>query len=319
MGAATFLSPIRVVPVVTSNGAVPIAPRPAVTQPAVYRGVWKWLPILASAAVVLAVLGGFFVGRHTEFAAPDPTERAPAIMAPGTPTSGADVSDAVLLDVILPAELLPVEENRITGLASLQVEAGATGTWYPTCCDGPLIEYIVAGSLTVTSHGAVQVMWAGGTLEEIAPETEFVLGPGDALITRNLISFTYANTGTDPAELLEWMFIENQQELFAGHQLPGWGGPGGLHVTSEVALFTDPVRVTVQRYVLDPGEAVPDSRPNSIRLVVSPNLETDILRSLGEDVVMAFDSEGAATLAYVVQVQPITGASEVPVVGLPPE
>jgi hypothetical protein len=302
--------------------SVRMAPRPtrpveSFPSPPMLGRIGRILPITMTAALVLAIFGGFLAGRNTDWGAPKAT--APAIVAPATPLPEPVLTDATLLDGAFPVEVLPTDGGPIMGLASVLVEPGASGTWLPTCCDGPMVDFLVAGSLTMTTTEAIQVMRADGTLEEIAAETAFVLSPGDTLITRNLIGFDYANTGTTPAELVEWIYLNDFDQYFEGHQLPGWGGPGGLDLTTDIPVFTHPVRVTLKRHVLDPGETVTTLRPDGVLLVVTPNLETDTLRLFGDGAFQAVDSGGAVTIAYALEVVPLLNAGTVPVVGLPPE
>jgi hypothetical protein len=276
------------------------------------------LPIAMTAAMILALFGGFFAGRHTDWGTAGPTATAPAIQAPGTPPE-TGLTDATLLDVVFPAELLPTEENRIMGFGYVYVDPGSAGNWFPSCCDGPMFEFVLSGSLTITSQEAVQVLRADRTFEEIGPDVEIVLDPGDALITRNRIGFEYANTETTPVELLEWLYLDDPIMYFAGHPLPGWGGPGGLDVTSKPPFFTDPVRVTLQRHVLDPEEMVGSARTDGILLVVTANVETDIVFKFGDGAFKAVDSGGKTTTIYSLDVAPTAGNSDLQEVGLPPD
>lgn len=191
------------------------------------RGV-AWF---AAAALVIAALG---LGYRAFW--PDPTDRSLPIPAAAIPATAAPTPTAMptptpvpiaataqtLLTLTFPADALRRDDRVSAGLGHFSIPPGKRSTWTPYCCPGPLVEYVVAGVYTVRAEAKIRVVRADGTTEEIATGTEAVLGPGDALVSRNETVVEGANTGTAPVELLGWVLIGPGGGVFGGHSLPGW-------------------------------------------------------------------------------------------------
>lgn len=299
---------------------------PPISLPAPARGRFDRVGKIAITAIVSLAL---FVGAVIAFGRLDPGTSPASISAP-TAASPAAATPApgttTLLDVDLPAAVLPAgalpdDAGRLSGLSYVYVDAGSSGTWPGnSCCPGQFIEHVVAGSLTFSSAGPFQVLHADQTLDNLAADAEVVLGPGDTMIARNETTFTAANTGSTPVEMVEWGYLSDPYQSFAGHRLQGWGGPGGLSVTNSVPSFPKGIHITLRRLVLQPGDGAPVYRPDGLRQVVVPNIETDILLTFGEGDFIAVDSHGDLTTAYTLEIAPLNpnNASTRPVVGMPP-
>jgi hypothetical protein len=291
-----------------------VAPRFIPQMETVQRHRW----LAAIAAALLIVLVGGIASYYLFDRREEPRHTiGPAINAPATPSPAAEPTDATLFDVVLPAEVLPTGDGRLTGLAIIYVDPGSTGTWVESCCPGLMFEHIVAGEIAFTSKAAAQVLRADASVEEIAAGTEAMLRTGDTWIARNEVEFTASNTGTEPVQMAEWVYLHDPSANFGGHQLDGWGGPGGLDVTDQPPDFPGPIEVQLRRLVLDSGEGRYPMRTGGVRLVVSPDIETDILTVFGDGGFTAFDSQGRPTTAYTIEITPSGEAIAHPIVGVP--
>jgi hypothetical protein len=287
--------------------------RPVVDLPRVLR---HRLSVVA-AAILLAALGGITAFWLFDRGGDRTHTTGPAVHAPATASPTVELTDAALFDVVLPPEVLPTGAGRLAGLGYIYVESGATGNLADSCCPGLMFEHIVAGEITFTSMAAAQVLRADDSVEDIAAGVGVALQPGDTFIARNEVEFRAANTGGEPVQMVEWVYLSDPRANFGGHQLAGWGGPGGLDVTQELPDFPGAIEVRLQRLVLDPGEGSHTFRTSGLRQVVSPNIETDILTVYGDGGFTAFDSQGQQTTAYSIEITPSGQASAHPIVGVP--
>jgi hypothetical protein len=276
----------------------------------------RWLAEIA-AALLIVLVGGiasyYLFDRHED----KRYTTGPAINAPATPSPTVQLTPATLFDVVLPAEILPTGDGRLSGLAYIYVEGGATGTWLSSCCPGLMFEHVAAGEITFTSKAAAQVLHADASVEAIAAGTDVALQPGDTWIARNEVEFKASNIGTQPVQMVEWVYISDPMAYFAGHQLEGWGGLGGLDATQTLPTFPSSIRVTLNRLVLEPGDGKPPFQTDGIRQVVVPNVETDILTIFGDRSFAAVDSHGQKTTAYTIEITPAESNGALPVVGVP--
>jgi hypothetical protein len=288
--------------------------RPVIDLPQMLR---HRLSVIAAAAILLAALGGITAFWLFDQGTDRTHTTGPAIHAPATPSPTAGLTDATLFDVVLPPEVLPTGAGRLAGLAYVYVEPGAIGNLADSCCPGLMFEHIVAGEITFTSKAAAQVVRGDDSVEDIAAGVDVALQPGDTFIARNEVEFRAANTGGEPVQMVEWVYLSDPRANFGGHQLVGWGGPGGLDVTDQPPDFPGAIEVRLQRLVLDPGEGGHPFRTGGLRQIVSPNIETDILTVYGDGAFTAFDSQGQQTMAYTIEITPSGNASAHPIVGVP--
>jgi hypothetical protein len=287
--------------------------RPVIELPHMLR---HRLSAVAAAAILLAALGGI-AGFWLFDRGGDRTHTTgPAILAPATPSPTVERTDATLFDVVLPPEVLPTGAGRLAGLSYVYIEPGAIGSWADSCCPGLMFEHIVVGEITFTSKTASQVLRADDSVEDIAAGVDVALQPGDTFIARNEAEFRAANTGAEPVQMVEWLYLHDPRANFGGHRLDGWGGPGGLDITQELPDFPGAIEVQLRQLVLDPGEGAHTFRTGGLRQVVSPNIETDILTVYGDGGFTAFDSQGQQTTAYTVEITRSGQASAHPIVGV---
>ena len=210
-------------PLPNSNGRpIRAAWGPAVRAPARPRKrPSRAFPPFAVAALLLLALGLGYVALDPFGGGPDRPSSIPAAYAPeATPTP--EPTDELLLEITLPAEALPRGEHFSSGFAHYSIPPGARGTWTPNCCTGPMVEYVLSGAYTVRAEAVIDIVRAGGVVEEVPAGTEVALGPGDALLSRVETVVEAANTGEMPVELLSWVLVEDPTNAFNGHLLPGW-------------------------------------------------------------------------------------------------
>src|SRR6185436_19904069 len=110
---------------------------------------------------ILVVLG--LAWRQFGSGEPDrnPQLGAPAIQAPATPSPAA-AGDQTLVDVILPADVVPVGEEVNVLLARDTIPANSETTHAPMdCCPGTKTYSTLAGKVSVTSDGPMELIQAG--------------------------------------------------------------------------------------------------------------------------------------------------------------
>jgi hypothetical protein len=163
--------------------------------------------------------------------------------------------DETVLTLTISAAGLPHGDDVQTGLAHYTIPPGTRSTWSTTCCNGPMAEYVISGAYTVRFQAQIQVYRAGGTIEEIAADTEVTLGPGDALLSRQETPFEAANTGATPVELLDWGLVDNGNSA-GPHQLPGWTTHNGDLQTGTI-LAPATVDLRLRRLTLAPDRDLP--------------------------------------------------------------
>jgi hypothetical protein len=285
------------------------------TPPPLRGRAGRILPVVGTAILVLALLGGILAVRRPDGGAPNAVVQAPTGV-PATPAP--ELGTATLLDVGLPATVIPAADE-LSGLAYFHVAPNTSGEWFGSCCPGLMVEHVLAGTISFTSAQSARVLRADGTQEEVAADAAVALGPGDTLLARNEAHFTAANPGSVPVEMVEWLYIASPDSQFAGHNLPGWGGPGGLDARGTLPAFAGPIRATLRRLVLAPGEGQSPFRPDGLRHLVVSDVEAEIVRVFGEGDFVAVDSQGKTTTVYTLEIVPLDASTDdVPIVGLPP-
>ena len=257
------------------RGAQP--PHPAIPRIPGRGRHHRWnLTRLAAVLVLLVTLGvGSLVLGTGQWTATDQRTMIPAVIAPATPSPDG-VAEQTLVTVTLPANVLPRGGGVGAGLAHFTIPPGTRSTWTPpSCCSGPLVEYVLGGSYAVRAQATIRVVRTGGPVEEIPAGTEVTLAAGDAVISRNEIVVEGANTGAVPVELLSWVLIDDPTERFGGHLLGGWithaidvrngeEGPYGVRVPTGLAT------VRLQRIELAPGATFPPSAEGTRFAVTLP-------------------------------------------------
>jgi mannose-6-phosphate isomerase-like protein (cupin superfamily) len=185
-----------------------------------------------------------------------------------------DVPDSeLLLQATLATGEYPVAPAFVRLLRiTLEPEASSPLHTHP----GPEVALIERGTATVQIGGRATVSTPGETVQEGTPtagseapvNSEFELGEGDQITYMPQTSMTFRNGGSDPLSMLTVVMLP------AGHQHP----PGITYVNGQpdASAFTGvtpeilgdgiatmlPVggaSITVERFQLDPGEAIPSS------------------------------------------------------------
>lgn len=270
---------------------------------------WQWASRFATAMLVLLTLGfGFLVfgpGRPNT----DQLANLPAIFAPALSSPSAQTDDW-LVAITLPPGAFPSEV--VGALSHFSVAAGSEGTYDWDCCTGPRLDYIIEGSLTIRGAGPMQVLrGSGGAWEEMAPETEIVLGEGDALYSRYEDTFESVNAGSAPVELLEAGFLaEPPPDDPVPHESSGipswkyqdqdimWGGA--------VSVPAGPVTMRIADSTLAAGASLPLPLGAIIQLVVTLDTTSAVgtngdfgVKNIGQDsatiYVLTVEAEDAAS------------------------
>jgi hypothetical protein len=168
---------------------------------------------VATMLLILVALGVSYVALRPARLPSGRPLSLPAIESPATPTAAA-TGQETLAAIVLPAGAIP--SDIVGGLNHYTVPPGASSNWEPgnfsaSCCTGPRLDYVLSGNLTMRNVAPTQLQRAGSTTwEEIPSDTEIVLGPGDALLSRMEAVFAAANRGTTPVEVLDSV-------IFSGH------------------------------------------------------------------------------------------------------
>jgi hypothetical protein len=225
-----------------------------------------------------------------------------------TPSPDDPVVEPVFTTTLSAAEI-PSGDGVSSGLAVFTIPVGHRATWEPTCCPGPMIEYVTEGTYGVRATAPIEVMRANGATDEIAAGTEVTLTAGDALISRNETVVEVWNAGDVPVVLLNWMTIDGAN----GHNVPGWTrGPTGIRFEFEMTPSDELATVTLLRVTLpNGGEAViddPGAMHFGARLADNPGWVTQ--RSDGS--VNIGGAAGSPFVAYVLRLEPDSTAGTSP-------
>ena len=213
---------------------VPTAPRPSIVRRTPVRHRWG-IAHCATAALVLLTVGLVVVGFSA--ARPDRPTTIPAV-------AQATLAAATATPVITEESLV---EIRLPGDARLRGDAGVAttipfpqtaSTWRSSCCPGPMIEYVAAGTYTVRAEAAIRVVRGDRSVDEVPAGTAVVLGPGDGLISPTTVAVDAANTGTTPVTLLTWNLVADLADDLGANpgrgdgqeQIPTSTGPATLRL-----------------------------------------------------------------------------------------
>jgi len=267
---------------------------------------WLRRPILryvAAAVLILGVVLAIDILR-------DPGSDyggAPVINAPATPSPAA--SPTTLFEITLPADLVPHTTGRISGLSYDKYRAGSQSTWSPYCCDGPVVQYQLTGSIQVTGSAELQIVRADGTTERIPANTEATVNTGDTLVTLNQTEITTVNSGATDAEILGWLLLDSPGDRFGGRT--GQDGlVGGTHVVvsdfqGTMVDLPGAVTVTLQKLEVEPNEVV-HPPAGGVQLMLTLNNFYELVATVGADSSFtAHNTNGQPTTpVYVVTVRP---------------
>jgi hypothetical protein len=205
-----------------------------------------------------------------------PGSNEPATATPGTPTASQADGDT-LVAVTLPPEWVP--ETVLGGQNHYTIAPGSTGTWDParisaTCCHGPRLNYVLSGTYTLRSEGAVRLLREGSTTwEEIAPRTQLDVSTGDALLSQMADRFEATNTGADPVEILDGVLFAGEAatdpipQTSAGAQ--AWTYHDQDITLSPQPVPPGPVTLRLRELTLAQGDVLPRPEHAVTQLAVS--------------------------------------------------
>lgn len=140
--------------------------------------------------------------------------------------------------------------------------------------EGPRIEHVVAGTLTLRVDGALQVVRAGfagtpGPVEEITPGAEVVLQAGDTALFAQKLAMSFANRGAEPVRLIGGQLVELGGTLTQGASSAGYT----VNVTDErdltEPLGPGPMTFELERVTLAPGAVLPAPPEGALRVMTS--------------------------------------------------
>lgn len=162
---------------------------------------------LAAAVLLFAGLGIGYVVFGRGFSDDESRTMVPAAVEPAATPSPDPFTEESLVLATLPEGALPVGENVGIWFGQYTVPAGLNDTWVSAdngCCPELRFTHVLVGDYTIRSEGTAQLLRGGadGTWETIAPDTEIILGPGDASIVSTETGGDGANLGSEPVELL---------------------------------------------------------------------------------------------------------------------
>jgi len=263
---------------------------------------------------VLIVLGLVFFTLGQDRSDDNQAATRPAEMPNG-------LAEETLLTAMLPAEIWP--QWRVDSeILAVTILPGNRSTWWPTCCPGPMVEYVIEGAYAVRAQAPIRVVRAARAIEEVPAGTEVTLGPGDGLISRSETVVEAANTGTTPVTLLNWVMVDDDSGTSPAHLLAGWtrvDTDGWYQMSPPVR----PISVRLKRVTLPPKGELPLPPRGTLQFCVTlrePDstgtpfpLDTDV-RTNGA----IYNRYAQAITAYLVTVEFAEDPPGTAVAGTPP-
>jgi hypothetical protein len=266
-----------------------------VTTPEIPAWRFRFAPLAAAVVLMLVAAAGYLALVR------DGNDRPNSI--PAAVVATPDPDDPAIETVFtttMPAEAMPSGDRVSAGLALFTIPVDHRATWEPTCCPGPMIEYIVEGMYGVRAEAPIEVVRASGATEEISAGTEVTLAAGDALISRNETVVEVWNAGDVPVVLLNWMYIE----AATGHLVPGWQiGPNDVQIGA--MLPRAPAMVTLLRVTLPVGGESDLERPDGLQFVLPYGEGNGYFTRRTDGSINTFNADpGSPFVAYVLTVEP---------------
>lgn len=234
---------------------------------------------LATAALVLLTLLSSFVvfggpgrlglyGNHPVFV--PALETTPAMEA--TPEAG-EVVVVPLVVTTVPPEELPTEPPLNLQVWHATITPGAEVAFTPAmvkCCEGPQVDHVLSGVVTLRSEGPVRVTRAvadgtPGPVEDVPPGTEVVLRPGDSAISRAEMPSTYVNAGSDPVDLASGALVHG----FSTAQPTGYQVNNDTSASVDASLMAEPITLVFEQATLPPDGVLPAPPAGASRGIVS--------------------------------------------------
>jgi hypothetical protein len=246
--------------------ADPPARQPWATRPPVLRSPLTHfrqvvVPLATAALLLLSAWFGYLALAPDRPGASRPIVLPAPVSSPALPEPSG-VTNEMLVAIFVPADLVPTGSAVIWELAHIVVAPNSEGMWTAAagaCCPGLRFDYVVDGSYAARSDGPAQVVRIGATgAEEVPPGTEVVLGPGEALISRNEFAFSSLNREATPAHLVSLFFTDGGYS--AGAYPANWT-QYDLDMQAPPSIPGGPKVLRLQRVFLPPGTTLaPPSR-----------------------------------------------------------
>lgn len=179
------------------------------------------------------------------------------------PAAGVGVE--ILASVVIPAAYVPAGEATL-GFVHLVLDPGTTFTAPDVRPVQALqVDVVLAGQFAVQAASGLRVVRRDGTTEDVPPDAEAVLGPGDALVVLDGGQpQTLRTVGDAPVERLSTAIATTAQPATPPPQGPppaGFSGePLGFLAPpdwAQAGLPPGPLRVEFRRVTLAPGAALP--------------------------------------------------------------
>jgi hypothetical protein len=272
---------------------------------------------VALAATIVIVLSGIAAAIVVRSGLFDSDDGAPAIFAPATPSPDAGGDQQTLLEITLPADIVPHTRERHVGLSHEAYGPNSHATWVPYCCDGPVIQYQLSGAITVRAEGPIQIVRADGTAEDIRANVEATVNTGDTLIILNQTGIETVNSGSTPAEILSWVFLDDPGDTFSGRTgQEGMTGQFLLDHAQDISgsLVDIPGAATVrlQRLAIEAGERVDTPSGSTMLATTLDRSGETVIRAGDGSYIKASNTTGApTTTVYVVTLSPAEDSATV--------
>jgi hypothetical protein len=292
-------------PPMSMNGRVLTTPQQRLAPRSALHPSRLLAHVTLAALLVLTLIGSYLAfWPHPQ--QPHRAAHLPAVVSSPVATPGEETAAESLLAIEIAAEWLPPGQTT-TQLIRIVIDPGVTTTRPPgNFPAGVRIDYVVTGSYTVQSDGALMVMRGAGeraSAEEVAPGTDVLLAAGDAVIHQdNAAGQVFGNPGTEPAVVLF--------AVIAASSLPS--PPSGITAgtpAERVGSVEGPVTVELRRTQLGAEERLPGPRAGIIQLIVGEPGSTGApsLAEQSDGAVKNLDRD-SATL-YVLVLTPAGGAT----------
>jgi len=263
---------------------------------------------LAAILLLVALAAGYAVVRR-DGSSNRVTIPAAVVSPVPTPTPGIDLT---LVDVAIPADALPA---GIAGSAMDHhtIAPAVESTW--TVPQLAHLRHVLEGTLSLRADLPVRVLrgGAGGAWEEIPAGPDVELGPGDSVLILGGATIAFANRGAGPVEVVGWIIDPGRGNT--NPTPPEWVVHDyDVSSTGDIELPGSAARLRLQRIIVAPDEAVPESSGPLLQFAVlvpwnlaGTPVATPLLIDRSDGVQINRGSEEA--VVYVVTLEAIGGGS----------
>ena len=224
-----------------------------------------------------------------------------------------DQSEETLVELSFPPEAFgspnPGNNQLSLDLQYVTIAANVTGIWdmeFRPDYQGQAIEYVLEGTVTVTSNEPVQVIRDGNDSEPETPPigSEVVLGPGDALVHRFEHNSIWI-TGAHQARLVSASVVANSG---SEHTRPDqWTVPAYTSKDYTGLAPKEQSMLRLRRVTMQP-DTVTSIEPGDMKLLL---IQADLPGFMGEGSDGSLTLMGASgpTIVFEFSVEPVTATS----------